>query len=152
MVTQYDAKMFKGRTMKLTLVAIGVLLILGTGTTVKAETNMQLAGRVTAYASLCGFYGPASEMKGKFKNNSEFSKSLQDNDLSGADSVSGLDCSAVQRVMDIFLREPSKVSSKTLDEEQVNCLFPGTNRTVRVRVSSCRNVKGGIFPEETTVK
>ena len=56
------------------------------------------AGKVAAYLDYCGYYGLNSSLYDKFGSSQEYRDSEHENDLSGADSVSGLDCDLVKQV------------------------------------------------------
>lgn len=117
-----------------------------------AETDIEKIGRVTAYASYCGFYADVAAVRRKFERYPEFEKAYRANDLSGYDMVSGLNCAAVDRVMKMLVDHKGSKSSTEADEEKVHCLQPEAASTMLLPRSVCERLGGGIFPRETRVR
>ena len=76
------------------------------------ESGYYKLGRVTAYASHCGYSSLAKEMRQRYGGVQDFKTGLRENDLSSHDYVWGLPCGKVERSLEEFLEKVKAAEAK----------------------------------------
>lgn len=127
--------------------AVLIAVVLGAVPTF-AETPVELAGRVTAYAEACGYYSDAAEMKTRYGEIREFEDALAQNDLSGADVIQRLECDRIERALKLFLApwHAKQVGHSSPDDTTVRCQRPGADVATYMLPSMCAQVGGKALP------
>ena len=82
-------------------------------TTALSKSVAYQAGKAAAYIDHCGHYNLNLALHKKYGKFEDYRNGEIENDLSGYDSVSGIDCQPVKKFVDLLLKRTTAVASSS---------------------------------------